>query len=65
MLHRIMLTIREATTQDQDAVWAIFHEVVAAGDTYVFDPKTPRRRGARILVPPGGAALCCGAAVSA
>ena len=37
-----MLTIREATTEDQDAIWAIFHEVVAAGDTYVFDPETPR-----------------------
>jgi L-amino acid N-acyltransferase YncA len=42
MRHHIMLTIREATTHDQDAVWAIFHEVVAAGDTYVFDPATPR-----------------------
>jgi L-amino acid N-acyltransferase YncA len=42
MLPRNMLTIREATTQDQDAVWAIFQEVIATGDTYVFDPATPR-----------------------
>jgi L-amino acid N-acyltransferase YncA len=37
-----MVTIREASELDRDAVWAIFHAVVAAGDTYVFDPDTPR-----------------------
>jgi L-amino acid N-acyltransferase YncA len=37
-----MLIIREATDHDRDAVWEIFHAVVAGGDTYVFDPETPR-----------------------
>jgi L-amino acid N-acyltransferase YncA len=37
-----MLKIRAATEADRDAVWNIFHEVVAGGDTYAFDPKMPR-----------------------
>lgn len=37
-----MLQIRSATHADRDAIWAIFHEVVATGDTYAFDPGTPR-----------------------
>jgi L-amino acid N-acyltransferase YncA len=31
-----------ATHAHSDEIWQIFHEVVAAGDTYVFDPKTTR-----------------------
>jgi len=34
--------IRPATTADHDAIWAIFHAVIASGDTYVFDPQMPR-----------------------
>lgn len=30
------LTIRDATPDDHDAVWAIFRAVVAAGDSFVF-----------------------------
>jgi L-amino acid N-acyltransferase YncA len=37
-----MLNIRQATDTDRDAIWEIFHEVVSAGDTYVFDPNTSR-----------------------
>lgn len=37
-----MLNIRPATDADRDAIWNIFHDVVAAGDTYVFDPNTSR-----------------------
>jgi L-amino acid N-acyltransferase YncA len=37
-----MVTIREASEHDRDAVWEVFHAVVATGDTYVFDPETPR-----------------------
>ena len=37
-----MLHIREATKADRDAIWKIFHEVIAPGDTYVFDPNTSR-----------------------
>jgi L-amino acid N-acyltransferase YncA len=35
-----MLNIRPATDADRDAIWEIFRDVIAAGDTYVFDPKT-------------------------
>jgi L-amino acid N-acyltransferase YncA len=33
------IKIRSATTKDRDAVWKIFHQIVAAGDTYALDPK--------------------------
>ena len=31
------MKIRTATEADRDAIWQIFHEVIAAGDTYAFD----------------------------
>src|SRR5271168_5323383 len=37
-----MVTIREASAYDRDAVWDIFHAVIALGDTYVFEPEMPR-----------------------
>ena len=37
-----MLEIRAATEADHDAIWDIFHVIVAAGDTYAFDPKMSR-----------------------
>ena len=37
-----MLNIRLATKSDRDAIWNIFHEVVATGDTYAFDPQISR-----------------------
>lgn len=36
------MIIREATANDFDAIWPIFHEVVAAGETYGYDPQTTR-----------------------
>jgi L-amino acid N-acyltransferase YncA len=36
------MTIRPATDADRDAIWNIFHEVVAAGDTYALDPNISR-----------------------
>jgi len=36
------MKIRAATEADHDAIWNIFHEIVAAGDTYVFDPQMSR-----------------------
>ena len=38
-----MATIRSATESDRDAIWNIFHEVVAAGDTYAFDLQMSRK----------------------
>lgn len=37
------MKIRAATKADRDAIWKIFHEVVATGDTYAFDPRISRR----------------------
>src|SRR5213592_1317344 len=37
-----MVEIREAIAADRDAIWDIFREVVAAGDTYAFDPGMSR-----------------------
>jgi L-amino acid N-acyltransferase YncA len=37
-----MLTIRAAIETDRDAIWEIFHAVVASGDTYAFDPRISR-----------------------
>ena len=37
-----MAIIRSATESDRDAIWNIFHEVVAGGDTYAFDPQMLR-----------------------
>jgi L-amino acid N-acyltransferase YncA len=37
-----MINIRPATDSDRDAIWNIFHDVVATGDTYVFEPNTSR-----------------------
>jgi L-amino acid N-acyltransferase YncA len=36
------VTIRLATRDDAEAIWRIFHAVVAGGDTYTFLPDTPR-----------------------
>ena len=38
-----MAIIRPARSSDGDAIWRIFTEVVAAGDSYVFAAETPRR----------------------
>jgi L-amino acid N-acyltransferase YncA len=37
-----VVNIRPAASVDRDAIWNIFHEVVAAGDTYTFDPQISR-----------------------
>ena len=37
-----MLNIRAAIEPDRDAIWEIFHAVVASGDTYAFDPRISR-----------------------
>ena len=37
-----MLDIRLATETARDAIWNIFHGIVAPGDTYAFDPRISR-----------------------
>lgn len=34
--------IGQATADDYDGVWEIFHQVIKTGDTYVFSPDTPQ-----------------------
>ncbi|HJY53883.1 MAG TPA: GNAT family N-acetyltransferase [Candidatus Udaeobacter sp.] len=36
------MKIRRATAADRDAIWGIFHQVVAVGDTYALDPDMSR-----------------------
>src|SRR2546421_5437717 len=36
------INIRPATDSDRDAIWEIFREVIAAGETYPIDPNIPR-----------------------
>ena len=36
------LCIRKADQSDLEQIWEIFSQVIHAGDTYVFDPDTPR-----------------------
>lgn len=35
------MEIRKAADADKQAVWKIIKEVIAGGDTYVFEPETP------------------------
>jgi ribosomal protein S18 acetylase RimI-like enzyme len=39
-----MIEIRKATATDADKVWDIIKEVIAAGDTYVFDPASSKEK---------------------
>jgi L-amino acid N-acyltransferase YncA len=43
-----LTVVRLAKGSDRDAIWAIFHEVVAAGDTYPYPPETGREEGLRL-----------------
>jgi L-amino acid N-acyltransferase YncA len=45
--------IRPATRHDADAIWRIFHAVVAGGDTYTFLPDTPRDQAVEYFLGPG------------
>jgi L-amino acid N-acyltransferase YncA len=39
--------VRPASGEDWDALWPIWHETVAAGDTYAFEPDTPKDEARR------------------
>jgi GNAT superfamily N-acetyltransferase len=47
------MKIRVATEADRDAIWKIFHEVVAAGDTYAIDPNISREDALAYWFAPG------------
>jgi L-amino acid N-acyltransferase YncA len=47
------LEIRAATGTDREAIWEIFHAVIASGDTYPFDPRMPREDAMAYWFAPG------------
>src|SRR5215470_3609898 len=47
------MKIRRATEADRDAIWNIFHEVVASGDTYALDPHMSREDALAYWFAPG------------
>jgi L-amino acid N-acyltransferase YncA len=47
------MKIRPATEADRDAIWNIFREVVAAGDTYALDPDISREDALAYWFAPG------------
>jgi L-amino acid N-acyltransferase YncA len=47
------MKIRAGTEADRDAIWKIFHEVVAAGDTYAIDPEISRTDALAYWFAPG------------
>ena len=40
--------IREATEADFEQIWPIFHEIVAAGETYAYPQNTPKTEAKRL-----------------
>jgi ribosomal protein S18 acetylase RimI-like enzyme len=48
-----MTKIRAATKADHDAIWEIFHEVIAAGETYPIDPDISRNDALAYWFQPG------------
>ena len=44
------MNIREATEEDFDEIWPIFHEVVSIGDTYAYPPDTSKEEALKIWI---------------
>ena len=42
------MNIREATKEDWNSIWPIFHEIVSAGETYAYETDTSKEQGERI-----------------
>ena len=42
------MNIREATKEDWDAIWPIFHEIVTAGETYAYEADTTKEQAEKI-----------------
>ena len=49
------VTISDARPEDWDAIWPFFHEIVAARETYAYDPDMHEAEGRRMWMvgPPG------------
>ncbi len=48
MPERNPVTIRDARAEDWDAIWPFFRAIVAAGETYAYDPETDYEGGRRL-----------------
>lgn len=44
------MNIREATKKDFDKIWPIFHEIVAAGETYAYIRNTTKEQAEKIWI---------------
>ncbi|MFO8083096.1 MAG: GNAT family N-acetyltransferase [Desulfobacterales bacterium] len=42
------MKIREATKEDFDQIWPIFHEIVASGETYAYPQNTTKEQAFKI-----------------
>ena len=56
-----MVQIRKYTDGDWPSIWTIFREVVAAGDTYAYDPNWSSEQAREVWVegPPGHTVVAC------
>src|SRR5690349_18691719 len=48
-----MINLRPATRSDDNAIWEIFHAVIATGDSYPFDPQMSREDALAYWFGPG------------
>lgn len=44
------MNIREATREDFDQIWPIFHEIAAAGETYAYPRDTTKEQALKIWI---------------
>jgi GNAT superfamily N-acetyltransferase len=56
------LAIREARPEDWDAIWPFFRQIVAAGETYAYDPDMTKDDGRRLwmVAPPARTVVATG-----
>ena len=56
------MTIRDARPEDWGAIWPFFREIVAAGETYAYDPEMTESEGRRIWMvgPPARTVVATG-----
>jgi L-amino acid N-acyltransferase YncA len=47
------MPIREATADDWPRIWPFWHRIVAAGETYAWDPGTPEEAARALWTGPG------------
>jgi ribosomal protein S18 acetylase RimI-like enzyme len=45
------VTVRRATDGDWPVIWPVWHETVAAGDTYTYPPSTTSQQAQRLWLP--------------